>query len=59
MGRTIRWAWGVTGCDLVAGDGRRMPADAPSVAHLSPVESTKIVWVHLKYDTSESTFTQG
>jgi 5-oxopent-3-ene-1,2,5-tricarboxylate decarboxylase/2-hydroxyhepta-2,4-diene-1,7-dioate isomerase len=42
------------GHDLVAGDGRRVAAD--DAVHLSPVEPTKIVCVHLNYESRRAEF---
>ena len=42
------------GDDLVAGDGRRVPADA--VTHLPPCEPTKIVCIHLNYESRVQEF---
>jgi len=42
------------GDDLVAGDGRRVAAD--DAVHLSPVEPTKIVCVHLNYESRRAEF---
>jgi 5-oxopent-3-ene-1,2,5-tricarboxylate decarboxylase / 2-hydroxyhepta-2,4-diene-1,7-dioate isomerase len=42
------------GEELVAPDGRRMPLDEPT--HLPPVEPTKIVCVHLNYESRRSEF---
>jgi 2-keto-4-pentenoate hydratase/2-oxohepta-3-ene-1,7-dioic acid hydratase in catechol pathway len=42
------------GGDLVAPDGRRVPLDAP--VHLPPVEPTKIVCVHLNYESRRAEF---
>ena len=42
------------GDELVAPDGRRMPLDDP--AHLPPVEPTKIVCVHLNYESRRAEF---
>jgi 5-oxopent-3-ene-1,2,5-tricarboxylate decarboxylase/2-hydroxyhepta-2,4-diene-1,7-dioate isomerase len=42
------------GEELVAPDGRRMPLDEP--IHLAPVEPTKIVCVHLNYESRRSEF---
>ena len=42
------------GDDLVAADGRRVPADAAE--HLSPVEPTKIVCIHLNYESRVEEF---
>ncbi len=44
------------GDDLVAGDGRRVRADDPAVAHLPPVEPTKIICVHLNYESRRAEF---
>jgi 5-oxopent-3-ene-1,2,5-tricarboxylate decarboxylase/2-hydroxyhepta-2,4-diene-1,7-dioate isomerase len=40
--------------ELVAPDGRRMPLDDP--VHLPPVEPTKIVCVHLNYESRRAEF---
>ncbi|HEY6566997.1 MAG TPA: fumarylacetoacetate hydrolase family protein [Actinomycetota bacterium] len=40
--------------ELVAEDGRRMPLDEPT--HLWPVEPTKIVCVHLNYESRRAEF---
>jgi 5-oxopent-3-ene-1,2,5-tricarboxylate decarboxylase / 2-hydroxyhepta-2,4-diene-1,7-dioate isomerase len=40
--------------ELVAPDGRRMPLDDP--IHLSPVEPTKVVCVHLNYESRRAEF---
>jgi 5-oxopent-3-ene-1,2,5-tricarboxylate decarboxylase/2-hydroxyhepta-2,4-diene-1,7-dioate isomerase len=40
--------------DLVAPDGRRVPLDDP--VHLPPVEPTKIVCVHLNYESRRAEF---
>jgi 5-oxopent-3-ene-1,2,5-tricarboxylate decarboxylase/2-hydroxyhepta-2,4-diene-1,7-dioate isomerase len=42
------------GEDLVAPDGRRMPLDEP--AHLPPVEPSKILCVHLNYESRREEF---
>jgi 5-oxopent-3-ene-1,2,5-tricarboxylate decarboxylase / 2-hydroxyhepta-2,4-diene-1,7-dioate isomerase len=42
------------GDELVAEDGRRMPLDEP--VHLWPVEPTKIVCVHLNYESRRAEF---
>jgi 5-oxopent-3-ene-1,2,5-tricarboxylate decarboxylase/2-hydroxyhepta-2,4-diene-1,7-dioate isomerase len=42
------------GGELVAPDGRRIPADEP--VHLPPVEPTKIVCVHLNYESRRAEF---
>jgi 5-oxopent-3-ene-1,2,5-tricarboxylate decarboxylase/2-hydroxyhepta-2,4-diene-1,7-dioate isomerase len=42
------------GDELVAPDGRRMPPDDP--AHLPPVEPSKIVCVHLNYESRRAEF---
>ena len=42
------------GDELVAADGRRMPLDDP--IHLPPVEPTKIVCVHLNYESRRAEF---
>ena len=42
------------GDELVAPDGRRMPLDEP--AHLPPVEPTKVVCVHLNYESRRAEF---
>ncbi len=42
------------GEDLVAPDGRRVPAD--EALHLPPVEPTKIVCVHLNYESRRAEF---
>jgi 5-oxopent-3-ene-1,2,5-tricarboxylate decarboxylase / 2-hydroxyhepta-2,4-diene-1,7-dioate isomerase len=42
------------GEELVARDGRRMPLDDP--VHLAPVEPTKIVCVHLNYESRRAEF---
>ncbi len=42
------------GEELVAPDGRRMPLDEP--VHLSPVEPSKIVCVHLNYESRRAEF---
>ena len=42
------------GAELVADDGRRMPLDEP--VHLWPVEPTKIVCVHLNYESRRTEF---
>lgn len=42
------------GDELVAPDGRRMPLDEPT--HLAPTEPTKIVCVHLNYESRRSEF---
>jgi 5-oxopent-3-ene-1,2,5-tricarboxylate decarboxylase/2-hydroxyhepta-2,4-diene-1,7-dioate isomerase len=42
------------GDELVAVDGRRMPPDEP--VHLPPVEPTKIVCVHLNYESRRAEF---
>jgi 5-oxopent-3-ene-1,2,5-tricarboxylate decarboxylase/2-hydroxyhepta-2,4-diene-1,7-dioate isomerase len=44
------------GDDLVAGDGRRVRADDPDVRHLPPVEPTKIICVHLNYESRRAEF---
>ena len=44
------------GDDLVAGDGRRVRADDPGVAHLPPVLPTKIICVHLNYESRRAEF---
>ncbi len=44
------------GDDLVAGDGRRVRAGDPSVVHLPPVEPTKIICVHLNYESRRAEF---
>lgn len=40
--------------ELVAGDGRRMPLDEP--VHLPPVEPSKILCVHLNYESRRAEF---
>ena len=42
------------GDELVAPDGRRLPIDGP--VHLPPVEPTKIVCVHLNYESRRAEF---
>ena len=42
------------GDELVAPDGRRMPLDDP--IHLPPVEPTKVVCVHLNYESRRAEF---
>ncbi len=42
------------GDDLMAGDGRRVPA--ATATHLPPVEPTKIVCVHLNYESRRAEF---
>jgi 2-keto-4-pentenoate hydratase/2-oxohepta-3-ene-1,7-dioic acid hydratase in catechol pathway len=42
------------GDELVSSDGRRMPVDEP--VHLPPVEPTKIVCVHLNYESRRAEF---
>jgi len=42
------------GDDLVAPDGRRMPVDEP--VHLPPVVPTKIICVHLNYESRRAEF---
>ena len=42
------------GDELVAPDGRRMPLDEPT--HLAPVEPTKILCVHLNYESRRAEF---
>jgi 5-oxopent-3-ene-1,2,5-tricarboxylate decarboxylase/2-hydroxyhepta-2,4-diene-1,7-dioate isomerase len=42
------------GGDLVAADGRRVPADAAT--HLPPVEPTKILCIHLSYESRVKEF---
>ncbi|HET9672435.1 MAG TPA: fumarylacetoacetate hydrolase family protein [Actinomycetota bacterium] len=42
------------GDDLVAPDGRRIPVDEP--AHLPPVQPSKIVCVHLNYESRRAEF---
>jgi 5-oxopent-3-ene-1,2,5-tricarboxylate decarboxylase / 2-hydroxyhepta-2,4-diene-1,7-dioate isomerase len=42
------------GDELVARDGRRIPLDEP--VHLAPVEPTKIVCVHLNYESRRAEF---
>ena len=42
------------GEELVAPDGRRMPLDDP--VHLPPVEPTKVVCVHLNYESRRAEF---
>jgi 5-oxopent-3-ene-1,2,5-tricarboxylate decarboxylase / 2-hydroxyhepta-2,4-diene-1,7-dioate isomerase len=42
------------GGDLVAADGRRLPADAAT--HLPPVEPTKILCIHLSYESRVKEF---
>ncbi len=42
------------GSELIAPDGRRMPLDEP--VHLPPVEPTKIVCVHLNYESRRAEF---
>jgi 5-oxopent-3-ene-1,2,5-tricarboxylate decarboxylase / 2-hydroxyhepta-2,4-diene-1,7-dioate isomerase len=42
------------GDDLVAPDGRRIPMDEP--AHLPPVQPSKIVCVHLNYESRRAEF---
>jgi 5-oxopent-3-ene-1,2,5-tricarboxylate decarboxylase/2-hydroxyhepta-2,4-diene-1,7-dioate isomerase len=42
------------GEELIAPDGRRMPLDEP--AHLPPVEPTKIICVHLNYESRRLEF---
>jgi 5-oxopent-3-ene-1,2,5-tricarboxylate decarboxylase/2-hydroxyhepta-2,4-diene-1,7-dioate isomerase len=42
------------GDELVASDGRRMPTDEPT--HLPPVEPTKILCVHLNYESRRAEF---
>jgi 2-keto-4-pentenoate hydratase/2-oxohepta-3-ene-1,7-dioic acid hydratase in catechol pathway len=42
------------GHELVTQDGRRIPVDEPT--HLSPVEPTKIVCVHLNYESRRAEF---
>ena len=42
------------GGDLVAEDGRRLPAD--EAVHLPPVQPTKIVCVHLNYESRRAEF---
>ena len=42
------------GDELVSPDGRRMPLDEPT--HLPPVEPTKIVCVHLNYESRRAEF---
>lgn len=44
----------VDGADLVAADGRRVPAD--DATHLAPVTPTKIVCVHLNYSSRVDEF---
>jgi 5-oxopent-3-ene-1,2,5-tricarboxylate decarboxylase / 2-hydroxyhepta-2,4-diene-1,7-dioate isomerase len=44
------------GDDLVAGDGRRVRADDPTVVHMPPVEPTKIICVHLNYESRRAEF---
>ena len=42
------------GDELVAPDGRRLPVDEP--VHLPPVEPSKIVCVHLNYESRRAEF---
>ena len=42
------------GDELVAGDGRRLPAE--SALHLPPVVPTKVIAVHLNYQSRVSEF---
>ncbi len=42
------------GDDLIAADGRRVPAD--EAQHLPPVEPTKIICVHLNYESRRAEF---
>ena len=42
------------GDELVAPDGRRMPLDEPP--HLPPVHPTKIICVHLNYESRRAEF---
>jgi 5-oxopent-3-ene-1,2,5-tricarboxylate decarboxylase/2-hydroxyhepta-2,4-diene-1,7-dioate isomerase len=42
------------GDELVAGDGRRLPVDDP--VHLPPVQPSKIVCVHLNYESRRAEF---
>jgi 5-oxopent-3-ene-1,2,5-tricarboxylate decarboxylase/2-hydroxyhepta-2,4-diene-1,7-dioate isomerase len=42
------------GDELVAGDGRRMPLEEP--VHLAPVEPSKILCVHLNYESRRAEF---
>jgi 5-oxopent-3-ene-1,2,5-tricarboxylate decarboxylase/2-hydroxyhepta-2,4-diene-1,7-dioate isomerase len=42
------------GDELIASDGRRMPVDEP--VHLPPVEPSKVVCVHLNYESRRAEF---
>jgi 5-oxopent-3-ene-1,2,5-tricarboxylate decarboxylase/2-hydroxyhepta-2,4-diene-1,7-dioate isomerase len=42
------------GEELVAPDGRRIPMDEP--AHLPPVQPSKIICVHLNYESRRAEF---
>jgi 5-oxopent-3-ene-1,2,5-tricarboxylate decarboxylase/2-hydroxyhepta-2,4-diene-1,7-dioate isomerase len=44
------------GAELIAGDGRRARADDPAVRHMPPVEPTKIICVHLNYESRRAEF---
>ena len=42
------------GDELVAPDGRRIPMDEPT--HLPPIQPTKMVCVHLNYESRRAEF---